>query len=232
MNTRIEIETNCTDATFWATPSTLVGSGHDARSSQNGLLTIMYGSLEHAARFDWLNAGRTLVDKTYINILWQAADLPATGVDRTRMASDLDAFVRSQLEPIWDEFDHMSHDERHSLAVALVDRCASTVFGSGYQEEAASWLLYYLCPQLPIFPMNDALCTAAADTQDRSDLNGYSDYHAVCRQQLTRLLPHIHTTPPKAEYGTKREVEAINHILRASDWWLRRSFIQHLLNGS
>jgi hypothetical protein len=42
----------------WSSPSPLVGSGFDSRSSDNALLAIMYGSLERASRFGWLNAGR------------------------------------------------------------------------------------------------------------------------------------------------------------------------------
>ncbi|MBE9398219.1 hypothetical protein IOQ59_13235 [Pontibacterium sp. N1Y112] len=231
MNTQIDIQTPSLQHSDWNTPSQQVGSGYDARSSENGLLTIMYGSLEHASRFEWLNAGRTLVDKTYINILWQAADLPPTGVDRTRMASDLDAFVRAHLQPLWQEFEHLTHDEKHQLTIKLVERAANDVFGTGYQEEASSWLLYYLCPPLPVFPMNDVLRNVIADTQGKSVLNSYAEYHQACRQQFSHLLPHIHSTAPAAEYGTVREIDAINQILRGSDWWQRRCLIHHLLTA-
>lgn len=228
MNSQSPIQPQ-TDIESWSQPSPNVGSGHDARSSENGLLTIMYGSLEHAARFDWLNAGRTLVDKTYISILWQAADLPPTGVEPTRKASNLDAFVRTELEPLWDNFHDLDHTEKQALTLRLVEQCANDVFGSGYQEEAASWLLFYLCPQLPVFPLNDALRAILADKAEKSVLNSYADYHQACRAEFTRLLPHIHSTAPAAQYGTDREKQAINQMLRSSDWWQRRNLIHHLL---
>lgn len=230
MNTQIDIHTSTLQHSGWNTPSPLVGSGHDARSSENGLLAIMYGSLEYASRFEWLNAGRTLVDKTYINILWQAADLPFNGVDRTRMASNLDAFIRAHLQPLWHEFEHLTHDEKHQLTIDLITRAANDIFGTDYQEEAASWLLYYLCPQLPVFPMSDTLINAVADAHGKSVLNGYAGYHQVCRQQFSHLLPHIHSSAPAAEYGTPREVEVIDQMLRGCDWWQRRCLVHHILN--
>lgn len=232
MNTQIQENAALLISNNWATPSPLVGSGHDARSSENGLLSIMYGSLERASRFDWLNAGRTLVDKTYINILLQAAELDANGVTTTELASRLDAFVRAELEPLWAEFEGLEHDPKHQLAVELVDKCAATVLGSGHQPEAASWLLYYLCPQLPVFPMHAALKAELAAKQDLTVDSDYADFHAACRRQFARALPHIHSPAPAALYGDKRELEIINQILRGSDWWQRRCFLQHLITAA
>lgn len=213
----------------WAQPSPQVGSGHDARSNTNGLLAIFYGSLERAAYFGWLNAGRTLVDKTYLSILWQAAELPATGYEFTKMASDLDAFVRAELEPRWQEFEQLSHDEKHLLTTNLIEHAAAEVFGSGYQEQCASWVLFYLCPQLPIFPISDDLKQTAAKRLHLAEpAADYADYHEQCRQLYTRMLPNIHTTTPNASYGSERDRNNINQILRGSDWWQRYCFINQL----
>lgn len=213
----------------WAAPCPHTGSGHDPRSSENGLLAIMYANLEHSARLNWLNAGRTLVDKTYINILWQTAGLPAIGVPAHNIASDLDAFIRHHLQPVWDEIEQLDHADKHQLAITLVELAADTVFGSGYQEQAASWVLYYLCPQLPIFPLSDQLCRAMGIAADGSQTS-YADYHQACRQQFSHLLPRIHSPIPSAQYGSEREIDIINQLLRGSDWWQRRCFIHYLLN--
>ncbi|MEH6576825.1 MAG: hypothetical protein V7731_07065 [Amphritea sp.] len=232
MSTEIDNTPAQLNSSNWTSPSPRVGSGHDARSSENGLLAIMYASLEIASRYDWLNAGRTLVDKTYINILWQAAELPAIGVTTHNIASDLDAFVRNHLQPLWAEVEHLSHEEKHQLAISLVEQSADSVFGSSYQEKAASWLLYYLCPQLPIFPLSEQLHnTVTPESDDATQPLSYANFHQACRQQFSRLLPHIHSATPTAEYGNEREIEVINQLLRSSDWWQRRCFINHLMTA-
>ncbi len=212
----------------WNQPSTQVGSGNDIRSSHNGLLTIFYGSLEKAARFGWLNAGRTLVDKTYLSILWQSVGLPSIGVDFTRMASNLDAFIRTELEPRWDEFDHLNHYENQSLATELTETAAEQVFGSGYQEQCASWLLFFLCPQLPLFPMNDELADIIANRLQEPVADSYQAYQLQCRRLFSHMLPDLHNPPPVASYGTEREQQVINQMLKGTDWWQRHCFISQL----
>ncbi|WP_417228262.1 hypothetical protein [Amphritea sp.] len=214
----------------WHQPSPRVGSGHDARSSSNGLLSIFYGSLEHAAHYQWLNAGRTLVDKTYLNILWQAAELAHNGYDFTNMASNLDAFVRAQLEPIWYELDLLSHEEKQQQAIKLIQQAAAEVFGSGYHEQHAAWLLFYLCPQLPVFPFNAALQTRISTRlhQPQSATN-YLEYQQQCRQLYSRMLPLIQDFNASVEYGNEQERKTVSKVLRGSDWWQRYCFIKQLL---
>jgi len=215
----------------WSRPSSFVGSGHDVRSSQNGLLAVFFGSLERAAHFGWLNAGRTLVDKTYISILWQATELPSIGYDFTKMASDLDAFVRAELEPLWGDFEQLSHDEKHERAITLIEKAAETVFGSGYHEQCAAWLLFYLCPQLPVFPINDTLRKNIAERLHLEvPASDYRTYHQLCRQLYSRMLPTIHTNTPDAAYGSDRDRTNIDQVLRASDWWQRHCFVKQLGN--
>jgi hypothetical protein len=214
----------------WSQPSSLVGSGSDARSSSNGLLNIFYGSLEHAARYQWLNAGRTLVDKTYLSILWQAAGLSNDGYDFTKMASNLDAFVRAELEPRWHELELLSHDEKHLLAIKLIEQAAAEIFGSGYHEESAAWLLFYLCPQLPVFPFNEDLRNNLSTRLHLEQPAGdYAEYHQQCRQLYCRMLPNIHDTAAIADYGNEQERNNINQILRGSDWWQRYCFTKQLV---
>ncbi|RRC99344.1 hypothetical protein [Amphritea balenae] len=213
----------------WNLPSSLVGGGHDARSSTNGLLTIFYGNLERAAQFGWLNAGRTLVDKTYLSILWQAAELNANGYDFTKMASNLDAFVRAELEPRWLEFEQLSHDEKHLLTIDLIEQAAAEIFGSGYHEQSAAWLIFFLCPQLPVFPITaDLQHKVSKRLHCEQPAEDYAGYHQQCRQLFCRMLPHIHDSTLKATYGSERDRNNVNQVLRGSDWWQRYCFIEQL----
>lgn len=204
--------------TSWHQANPLVGSGQDSRSSENGLLTIFYGNLERASQYEWLNAGRTLIDKTYISILWQAAKLPAIGVNSHEIACALDSFIRQRLQPLWAELDDLSHDAKHQLAIELVQEAAAQLFGSHTQTIAASWLLYYLCPQLPVFPLPVNI--------EQSGVT-YADHHQQCRARLKQVLPKIHSSAPKAHFGNEKEKRIIDQVLNSSDWWLRYCFITY-----
>ncbi|MEH6467385.1 MAG: hypothetical protein V7722_07105 [Porticoccus sp.] len=215
----------------WLQPNKKVGGGHDARSSINGMLSIFYGSLERASQCGWLNAGRTLVDKTYIDILWQAAKLPTLGTTSQHIASDLDTYMRKELQPIWPEIEHLNHQQKQQQAYELITVAADNVFGSGYQEECASWLLYYLCPQLPVFPFNEQLNAALTERLHLSELaENYQQYSQRCCDLYSRMLPKIDAIKPKAEYGDKRDINTIDQLMRASDWWQRHCFIRQLQN--
>jgi len=211
----------------WSEASRTVGNGTDPRSSENGLLTIFYGSVEHAARFDWLNAGRTLVDKTYIDILRKARNIPEAGLSTLRVASDLDSFIRNHIEPVWDQIEHGDHDLRHQLAIDLTTAMAEEVFSSDQPQRSASWLMFYLCPQLPVFPMAAQLIAQILKEQPSGTLD-YPLFHKLCRERYSRALPHIHSQPPASLYGNEKEREVIKAVLRSSDWWQRRCFIDYL----
>ncbi len=215
----------------WSQPNLRVGGGHDARSSLNGLLAVFYGSVEKASQFNWLNAGRTLVDKTYLDILWQAAQLPKLGVPSQTMASELDRFVRAELEPIWQEIEHFDHTQKQQQADALIKIAADNIFGSGYQEECASWLLYYLCPQLPVFPFNEQLNEALTKRLHLTELaTDYQQYSNRCCDLYSRMLPKMDDAKPEAKYGDKRDLAAIKQLMKASDWWQRQMFISQLID--
>lgn len=218
--------------TNWHDPSPLVGSGFDIRSSDNALLAIMYGSLEHAAQFGWLNAGRTLVDKTYIHILWQAKRLPAKGITHHDIAPLLELFVRQHLEPIWPQLTRLGRDNRpnnhaNKTAIELVSNAAATLFGSSYQEQAASWLLFYLCPQLPIFPVTDAVRSAIA-ARTSAPIEDYAGYQQMCSKLLHEIKPELKFPIAAAHYGSVKQIAMIDQLLCHSDWWLRHCFTMAL----
>ncbi|MBY4678834.1 hypothetical protein [Marinobacterium arenosum] len=209
----------------WSSPHPAFSSGHDARSSECGLLTLFYGNLERASRYAWLNAGRTLIDKTYLSILWQTQGLPPTGIDNTRLAGNLDSFIRSELEQCWESLEMLAHEERHELAIELVEQAAVQVLGDSQQHQAAaSYLLFYLCPQLPVFPLKVPLAGEAESAN-------YSAHHRNCREQFARQLPHLAEAPPQACYGNDREQAIVNEALVRSDWWLRRMLCYRLQTG-
>jgi hypothetical protein len=222
--------------TDWCTASTEVGTGFDSRSSNNGLLTIMYGSLERAHHFNWLNAGRTLVDKTYIQLLWQAKQLPAIGVTHHDIALQLELFIRENLQPIWPDIEQMTAVKKQALATHLVNLAASTLFGSSHQAQAASWFLFYLCPQLPIFPINDSLRdaliqkhTITSSEKLTQAVDCYNGYRVSAQALYEKLLPLSHCTLPTVNYGNVKEQAIIKSILVNSDWWERHCFLHYLL---
>ncbi|UTW11372.1 hypothetical protein [Marinobacterium rhizophilum] len=200
----------------WHQPHPAFTSGKDARSSENALLVLMYGSLDKAARFDWLNAGRTLIDKTYLRILWATQGLEPTGISFDELASRLDGFIRTELQPRWDSLAELDHDGRHELAQLLLEQLQVQVFQSPGQLESATSVLFFLCPQLPVF-----LCRDAANTEAEAVID-YPGWHQSCRQRLALLLPLSCSSAPSARYGTAQEQQLITRLLAQSDWWPRR----------
>jgi len=204
----------------WQRPHPDFASGHDSRSSENGLLNLFYGSLARAARYEWLNAGRTLVDKTYLRILWTSCEMTPVATTFDQLASNLDGFIRNEITPRWEQMDELDHDQRHQLAIELVERAAQEVFPGNPNWQAASMLLFFLCPQLPVFPWHPSL-HALSNSDTATD---YLAYHQPCRQLLARRLPHSGSAP-KAEQGDERQCKEIDQRLSRGDWWQRRCLI-------
>lgn len=201
----------------WSSPWPGFTSGHDPRTSDNALLVQLHGSVEHAAAHDWQNAGRRLVDKTYVHMLWHVAGLlPFRSVGPERVAAALDPFVRGPLADLRAQRDSLSPVARQQAADDLVIAAAGSLFGSTRSEVAASRLLFYLCPDLPVFPLvRSALIglELAADT-------GYRDF-AVAMTASYRSAD-MRFTAPTATFGTRSEQQLISGLLEHSDWWSRR----------
>jgi len=199
----------------WQTPSPHWGIGVDPRSSENGLFTLFYASLERASHYSWLNAGRTLIDKTYLSILCQAHQINMQGIQPTELANRLDQFIRSELVPRWQILDELDHEARHQLALELLEQANSTLF-EGYPagQSTSSHILFYLCPQLPFFPL-----PAETDIP-------YPAWHNQCRSQLAQLLPQLTTAPGTATYGDNKAQAFTRRRLQQGDWWQRWLFIQ------
>lgn len=221
--------------TQWSVPCPRAGTGFDIRSSENGLLTIMYGSLERASHFGWLNAGRTLVDKTYIQLLWQVKQLPYFGLTHHDIATQLELFIREHLQPIWADIDKITVIKKQKLASRLINIAASTLFGNRHQEQAASWLLFYLCPQLPIFPIIHHLLNATSQnhtvTYSKKPHQTVNYYNKISSRYLYEKSQSLnHYILPTVNYGNEKEQTIINTMLINSDWWSRYCFLHYLLS--
>ncbi len=209
----------------WNLPHPAFASGQDLRSSERGLLQLLYGSMEHAARYQWQNGGRTLVDKTYLSILWTALELPPLSIGFETLASNLDRFIRLHLTECWNDLDQLDHEARHQLAIELVERASEQLFGSLHNDSYASNVLFFLCPQLPVFPYSESHHLALQAQFPQQSTPGYADYHQACRQLLGHNLPHICSTPaPSAE----TTLPHLNTLLSQTDWWPRRLLAQQI----
>ncbi|RDE24039.1 hypothetical protein DV711_00060 [Motiliproteus coralliicola] len=194
----------------WNRPHQGFGSGTDPRTSDAGLLQSLYGNMERASHFQWLNGGRTLIDKTYLAMLWAALELDAPWIGNDKVAANLDNFIREHLAPIWSELDDLEHEARHELSVELVELACDALFGSQKNYVFASQLLLFLCPQLPIFAVTESQLTEQFD---------YREYHQQCRNQMALNLPLLASQPlPKQQPETPH----LSLLLSQTDWWVRR----------
>ncbi|MBS7690637.1 hypothetical protein I0E98_09845 [Pseudomonas lalucatii] len=137
----------------WQQPHPAFAAGRDARSSDNGLLLTCYGNLARAAGAAWQNAGRTLIDKTYLRMLGDRAGLDFLGLSADELAARLDGFIRRELAPRWVQLDEWRGGEGLEPALALLEAGNRALFDDDSGQRATSWLLFYLCPQLPLLPM-------------------------------------------------------------------------------
>lgn len=231
LNQQID-STNAELVRRWTQPHPDFASGHDPRSSDQSLLEVFYGGLENAARYQWQNAGRTLIDKTYLAILWAALELEEPALGFERLASNLDNFIRDKLTECWSEFEELDHEARHQIAVELVTDASEQLFASQNNEGYASSILFFLCPQLPIFPYSDnhrqSVGGLLAQSGKGDSIDSYSDYHQACRQLLALNLPFLGTVPAPSALPSK--TANLNAVLRQTDWWQRRLLAQQILN--
>lgn len=214
----------------WARPFPGFMSGHDPRTSDQGLLTCLYGSLEHAARHEWLNAGRRLIDKTYIGMLWHVQDLTdLRGVRAEQVAAGLDTFIRDVVRPVWAELPHLPDGTSLEISTAWVEQMAGSCFGSVYSEAAASRLMFFLFPMLPIFNLSQGHRLALDEIGHPPDRQSYRAFAQAAlsayQAYLPRLVDHSRPAPSAAD---PRQRHLIQDLLEQTDWWTRRIFDHYL----
>jgi hypothetical protein len=217
----------------WDRPFPGFASGHDRRTSDQGLLTLTYGGLAHAARYQWLNAGRRLIDKTYVDMLMQVQGLSdLRSVRPEQIAAALDRFIVDLVQPVWADLAQLSEAERLETAISWVEYLAGNGFGSIYVEHAASRLLFFLCPMLPVFNLGqDRLLALNAEGHppERPDYRAFAQAAAAAYRAH---LPQLATLPPPVpSVADPQQNGLIADLLVHSDWWSRRVFDAYLLGG-
>lgn len=210
----------------WQTPFPGFASGHDPRTSDNALLTLLYGGLAHASDHDWLNAGRRLIDKTYVEMLWQ---VQALGEMRTcrpeQVSAALDNFIQGTLRDHWDALPALDPAARQELAGTWVTEIAKTCFGSLHSELAASRLLFYLCPFLPVFNLSRGHLLALEQLGQPCTDDSYAGYARSANAAYRVLAPELDPLPrPTPGFGDPAQRALIRRLLKESDWWPRRLF--------
>ena len=154
----------------WRLPNPHFSHGQDSRSSDRGLLFGLYGGLVRAANHDWQNAGRVLVDRTDIRILFDSYQLPLPVRPLDQGCRALDLFVRESIFPLWqstrdrsdgfpglifcgDDWSGDNLSENDSAIISdWVSFVAEEVFGDVEYHYHAEVLLFFLCPGLFVLP--------------------------------------------------------------------------------
>ncbi|MGB5466837.1 MAG: hypothetical protein WBM84_12215 [Sedimenticolaceae bacterium] len=210
----------------WQGPWSGFTSGRDPRSSDNALLVLMYGGLIHAARHEWLNAGRRLIDKTYIDILWHVQHLTTLRTCRPeQIAAALDNFIRDQIEPVWDGLADLNATDQAELASRWVADMAQQCFGSLHSQPAASRLLFFLCPMLPLFNLSRGHLLALQRLGHTAQGEGYHAYAAAAEHAYRARSKALRALPgPAPVFGDAAQRRLIQQLLDDSDWWERRVF--------
>lgn len=218
----------------WDQPHPEYTSGFDSRSSEQGMLALFYGGLAHAADYNWLNAGRALIDKTYLNLLWQVEKIPnLQAVPPEKIAMSLDQFIRNNLAPVWHDLTSMEESEQRKLSKAWTTLLADSCFGSIQHTQAASYLAFYLFPMLPVIPFRPEFVSVLNNLGFDTQSNQSGDFFDTADQVYRHVKPRLQTFPaPQVSHPNSEDKTAMHHILNNSDWWHRRLFVGCLVECS
>ena len=215
-----------TAAIRWQNPYPGFTSGGDTRTSDNALLVQIFGGLNHAANHEWLNAGRRLIDKTYINMLWHVQSLLPMSVCRPEsISAALDSFILEHIRPIWLDLPNLNASEKQDLAESLIKHAATALFGSLKSEVAASRLLFILCPTLPIYNLSLANQLALQTLGYATADNSYPAFVQSCNACCKSIIQQVESLAlPQPTFGSHEEQTMISQLLHGHDWWTRRVF--------
>ena len=227
MSERSALDQACSGALRrWQAPWPGFTSGRDLRSSDNALLVHVYGGLVHAAGHEWLNAGRRLIDKTYIDILWHVQHLTTLQTCRPeQIAAALDEFIRDDIEPVWDGLADLDATHQAELASRWVADMAQRCFGSLHSEPAASRLLFFLCPILPLFNLSRGHLLALQQLGHSAQGEDFRAYATAADRAYRELSSSLRALPrPAPAFGDTGHRRLTQQLLDDSDWWQRRVF--------
>jgi hypothetical protein len=229
----IDNEMSAAEATAlsrWRQPCADFASGQDPRTSDEGLLRLTYGGLVHAARFDWLNAGRRLIDKTYVDMLWHVQELTGMRtVQPAAIAAALDGFIVDTVRPAWHDLPRLSAEDGLAVSIDWTEQMARRCFGSLHSELAASRLMFFLLPMLPVFNLSRGHL-AALDRVGHPSAD--AGYRAFAQAAMSAYREHFSEpgrfTPPPVSARDPQQAELVRDLLAQTDWWPRRVFDAYL----
>jgi len=211
-------------STKWNEPNPEWTSGFDVRSSENNLMLSFYGAIINAEAHEWLNAGRRLIDKTDISMLWQAKQLTAmTAVTSERIAASLDDYLQRYIAEQWNELSQLNEEDKAIRADAFITKASNDLFGSLNSKVAASQLLFFMFPQLPIYPFSQGHQKSLKQLGYSLSSNSYQDYSIAFKQLLHDVQHHfeaLELLPSKT--GNTKQLQLITDMLKQSDWQQRR----------
>ena len=216
----------------WDSASPNFSHGQDMRSSDGALVTLFYGGLLKASEHDWQNAGRVLIDRTYVKILFETYHLSMPTRDLDVCCRLMDDFIRLSLIPNW--FDIHPWLQPHVKSSILDDaravnsktgtptsplrwllewpsEIAIEILGGEEYLDHAMLLLFYTCPGLPFMPATMHTSTI------RRESNQTMRIECLNQSDSSNKI-----TLPMSEYGTDSEKQIVQNMLRHCDWWYRR----------
>ncbi|MCP3869620.1 MAG: hypothetical protein GY703_16315 [Gammaproteobacteria bacterium] len=214
----------------WQEPFSGFASGQDPRTSDQTLRGLMYGGLEHAARYGWLNAGRRLIDKTYIDMLWHVQGLTnMRAVRPEQVSAALDGLIQETVRTVWHELAGLGNEEKVDLAACWVGLFAQQGFGTLYSKAAASRLLFFLLPMLQLFNLSRGHLMVLDKLGCPSSGDDYQSYAESAGRAYLDVYDSLRMLPrPTPVLSDSAQQQLIQQLLNDSDWWERRVFEQYL----
>ena len=208
---------------LWHNPNPLWGTGIDIRSSENILLLSFYGSLVSEEKKGWLNAGRRLIDKTDINMLWHAKYItPMSSVTCEKIAACLDDYIQQYIALNWTQLCSPTHEQGIKYAYELTTKATEDLFSSLKSTVAATNLLFFMFPQLPIYPFSRGH-VASLEKLGYSPSDNYEEYCIAFKNFQKEIKPKTEGLEHlKATAGNENQQKLITKIVKETDWQERR----------
>jgi hypothetical protein len=217
----------------WKTSFPGFTSGHDLRTSTNALLVEFFGNVKNASEHEWQNAGRRIIDKTFISMMMHVHSLTAIkSVTPERISASLDNFLQKEVAKYWREIS-LNQFTNLDLALNWHKQLSITVIGSNPADSFTSYLMFYMLPSFPVIPISKGSLISLDIPLDtpislihEMVYKNFDDFKA--RYANSEKL----CAPPEPIFGTDREMSMINELLLNTDWWQRNLFHHYLIEGT
>lgn len=208
----------------WQTPCPTYAEGKDSKTTDNGLLIDLYGALLSAAESGVLDTAQKIITAPSLDRLQHVQSMTgSTDFRPTKVAHELNQFINSEVPFIWEELPSFDDFQKNELTRELIPKIATTFFDTN-NEVAASGLLFFLFPMLPVFSYRPSV-SFTADVE----IKGYKEFHRLASKHYRLIKPALDNIPkPEAQFGNTEEQTLINDLLAQTDWWQRRIFNETL----